>query len=346
MFFPVFMIKAKPKGASKTDALVNRLFSRFLIPLLGAAIALAGCRKSATDRFQGYAEGEFVHVAPQVSGELRELAVSRGNRVEAGDVLFALDPEPERSAVAEAEQRLEQAEASLADLRKGLRPSEIAALEARLEQARAARTLSVEDIARIRQLFDTKVVSREEMDNATAEHRQNEARVAELESELETARLGGRTDEIQAAEAQVASLAAALAQARWQLAQKTQRAPADALVFDTLYRPGEWIAAGRPVVSLLPPENVKVRFFVSERVVATVQAGDRVEVHADGVPERFRGRVSYISPQAEYTPPVIYSRESRTKLVFMIEAGFEPEVARRLHPGQPVDVFLAGKSTE
>jgi HlyD family secretion protein len=110
------------------------------------------------------------------------------------------------------------------------------------------------------------------------------------------------------------------------------------LVFDTLYREGEWVAAGRPVVMLLPPENIKVRAFVPETRIAAITTGAPVRVTVDGVSEAFAGRVSYISPRAEFTPPVIYSRESRAKLVFMIEAVFDPEVARKLHPGQPVDL--------
>ena len=110
------------------------------------------------------------------------------------------------------------------------------------------------------------------------------------------------------------------------------------MVFDTLYRAGEWVAAGRPVVAVLPPENIKVRAFVPEARVGTIHPGDAVKVSVDGIGEPFVGKVSFISPHAEYTPPVIYSQESRGKLVFMIEITFDPAAAARLHPGQPVDV--------
>ena len=111
-------------------------------------------------------------------------------------------------------------------------------------------------------------------------------------------------------------------------------------MFDTLYREGEWVAAGRPVVVLLPPQNIKVRTFVPEPLLATIHYGDRVQVTVDGVREPFIGTVSYISPHAEYTPPVIYSQGTRDKLVFMIEAVFDPQIAAGLHPGQPVDVLF------
>ena len=131
---------------------------------------------------------------------------------------------------------------------------------------------------------------------------------------------------------------AALARAEWDLAQKNQSAPQAGQVFDTLYRPGEWVPAGRPVVVLLPPQNIKVRAFVPQARIGTIRLGDPVQVTVDGVEKPFRGRVSFISPRAEFTPPVIYSRENRAKLVFLVEAVFDPETAARLHPGQPVDI--------
>ena len=162
--------------------------------------------------------------------------------------------------------------------------------------------------------------------------------MAELEAELRTAQLGSRSDQVIAAGAEVRAREAALAKADWELSQKRQKAPKAGLVFDTLYREGEWVAAGRPVVALLPPHNIKVRTFVPETLIGRIHPGHPVRVSVDGVREPFVGTVSYISPKAEYTPPVIYSQESRTKLVFMVETVFAPDIAASLHPGQPVDV--------
>ena len=129
-----------------------------------------------------------------------------------------------------------------------------------------------------------------------------------------------------------------LAQAEWNFSQKQQAAPQSGLVFDTLYREGEWVEAGHPVVELLPPEDIEVRAFVPETEIGTIHPGDKARVFVDGVKEPFAGKLAYIFPQAEYTPPVIYSEESRSKLVYMIEVTFDPEIAAKLHPGQPVDV--------
>jgi HlyD family secretion protein len=157
---------------------------------------------------------------------------------------------------------------------------------------------------------------------------------------LDTALLGSRTDQVIAAEAEVRAREAALARAEWELGQKRQQAPKSGLVFDTLYREGEWVPAGRPVVVLLPPENIKVRAFVQEKRLGTIHPGDDAQVAVDGVARPFSGKVSYISPRAEYTPPVIYSQESREKLVFMVELVFDPSAAAELNPGQPVDVLF------
>ena len=134
-----------------------------------------------------------------------------------------------------------------------------------------------------------------------------------------------------------------LDQTNWSFDQKRQAAPQSGLVYDTLFRQGEWVAAGKPVVVLLPPQNIKVRAFVPEPRVGSIHYGDEVRVWVDGVKDPFVGKVSYISPKAEYTPPVIYSRETRSKLVFMIESVFDSQASVNLHPGQPVDVEFKSK---
>jgi HlyD family secretion protein len=289
---------------------------------------------------QGYAEGEFVYVASPLGGALNSLRVQRGTRVQAGDPLFALDDTPEKVARDEAERRLAQARANLADVQKGKRPSEIDSLEAQLKQARAAQSLSEKELARQEQLLQTKAISLQDADRARSADDQNRQRVAQLTADLETARLGARSDQIAASEAGVRAQEAALRQAEWNLAQKRQSAPHAGLVFDTLYREGEWVGAGRPVVALLPPANIKVRAFVPETRIGSLHVGDKVRVLVDGVREPLAGNISFISPRAEFTPPVIYSQESRRKLVFLIEIAFPPEVAEQLHPGQPVDVLF------
>jgi HlyD family secretion protein len=300
-----------------------------------------GCSRPDPNRVQGYVEGEFVYVASPLPGALQSLSVQRGMQVKAGDLLFALDSTPELAARDEAERRLAQARATFEDVQKGKRPSEIDAISAQLRQARAAQALSEKEFARQENLTRTPGATAElEFLRARSNRDQARQRVAELDADLKTARLGSRSDQITAAEANLRAVESALTKAEWDLSQKHQTAPQAGLVFDTLYREGEWVPAGRPAVVLLPPRNIKVRAFVSETKIGRIHPGDRIRVSVDGVAEPFRGAVSYISPHAEYTPPVIYSQESRSKLVFMIEAVFDPQTSVNLHPGQPVDVQL------
>lgn len=298
----------------------------------------AACGRNSSDWMQGYVEGEFVYVSSPYPGTLASLSVGRGVQVKEGDPLFSLESVPERTARDEAARRLSQARSTLADLKKGRRPPELASIEAQLDRARASLVLSQKEFSRQETLFRTGAAPAQAVDRARSARDQDRQRVAQLESDLAAARLGARPDRVSAALANVKALSAALARAEWDLSKMRQTAPQAGQVLDTLYRKGEWVPAGRPVVVLLPPENIKVRVFVPETRIGAIHRGDPVVVAVDGVRDRFRGRVSFISPRAEYTPPVIYSRENRAKLVFLVEAVFEPETAARLHPGQPVDV--------
>jgi HlyD family secretion protein len=316
------------------------------VPFALLSLAFAGCAREKSAGWQGYLEGEFVYVASPLGGRLEKLSVEKGAQVAAGAPLFTLEHAAETAAQAQAAAQLRAAQARLADLGKGARPSELAALDARLAQARAATELSALELERATSLHDKKVLSEGDFDRARLAHEANQNLIAELDAQLATARLGARADTLAAAEADVAAAQAALARADWAVAQKTQTAPRAGLVYDTLYREGETVAPNAPVVTLLPPENIKVRFFVPESAVATLKNGDKVLVSPTNS-WSLEARVSYISPRPEYTPPVLYNRENRAKLVFMVEAVFAAPnsveadgSARQLHPGQPVDVTL------
>lgn len=313
------------------------------IDMVGVAVAslciLTGCDRPVANQVQGYIEGEFIYVSSPLAGTLETLSVVRGDRVTEGDPLFTLEDTPEKAALDETERRLAQARATFEDLKKGRRPSEIEALEAQLRQQRAALRLAEKELERQERISRVPgATSEQEKDRARSTRDQGIQRVAQIEADLKTARLGSRADQVEAAGANVKAVEAALSKAKWDLSQKERAAPRSGLVFNTIYRPGEWVAAGRPVVSLLPPENIKVRAFVPETMVGGIQPGTPVRVLIDGADRPVSGKISFISPQAEYTPPVIYSRENRTKLVFMVEAVVDPEAAINLHPGQPVDV--------
>lgn len=301
-------------------------------------LLLSGCAPTEEGVHAGYVEGEFVYVAAPLAGHLTRLEVVRGAEVAGGQALFALESEVETAAVQEAESRLAEADHRLADLRKGRRPSELAVLEARVQEMAARLALAEIELRRKEQLRDDQVIAPAELDVAVARRDADAALLGSLRAELDTARLGAREDAIQAAEAERESRVAALARARWALDQKQVTAPAAARVHETLYRPGEYVAAGMPVVALLPPGHVKVRFFVPEPELGRVKVGTKVTVTLSGEPTPVEATIRYVSTQPEFTPPVIYSRENRAKLVFMVEAHPPAEVAARWHPGQPAEV--------
>lgn len=303
-------------------------------------VLLAGCGKPAQDAWQGYVEGEFILLASPYAGQLQKLYAQRGDRVQAGQPLFALEQESERAARTEAGQRLHAAEARLSNLQARRRPAEIDALRAELTQARAALELSSSQLAQQQALFKGGFIAGARLDEAQAARARDAARVAEADAQLRSALQPlGREAERRAAESDAAGAQAALQQAALRLEQKSVAATAAGLVQETYFNEGEWVPAGRPVVSLLPPENIKLRFYAAQNVLQSLPTGKELEVHCDGC-EPIRAKVSYVSSQAEYTPPVLYSKESRHKLLFLVEARPMPGSGARLRPGQPVEVRL------
>ncbi|MGE5652216.1 MAG: HlyD family secretion protein [Bacillota bacterium] len=315
------------------------------VHILWIAALLAGCAEKAADYFPGYAEAEYVRLATPIAGTLVKLHVNRGDRVQQNAPAFVLEQESERAAREEAAFRVQRAQAQLANLSKGKRPDEIAAVRAQLEQAQAALQLSTRNLARIKKLVADKFLSPAALDEARSAYERDQGRAGELQSQLRVAQLGARSDEIDAAQKDLKAAEAQLAQADWRLEQKTQRIPVAGEVSDTLYREGEFVPAGSPVVSLLPPQNIKLRFFVPEPALGALKLGQDVVVRCDGCQSAIAAKISYLSSAPEYTSPLIYSKETRATLVFMIEARPAANQAQALHPGQPVEIRLANAKT-
>ena len=294
--------------------------------LLALLVLLAGCHEETAGRYQGYVEGEAIRVAAPRAGRLDLLAVQAGDAVNAGARLFALEAGAEKAA-------LDEARARLADLGKGERPEEEAIRRAQLAAAQAQAALSQKEWQRQQALFEDRVVSRERLDQAATRRDRDAASVRELQARLRAGALAGRDDARRAAEA-------AVAQAQWQLDQKSQAAPAAGRVEDVYFRAGEWVPAGAPVLALLPPQNRKLRFFVPQEALDGLRPGRRLRVSCDGCARPLEATVSHVAASAEFTPPVIYSREQRSRMVFLVEARPVPGDAAGLHPGQPVDIEL------
>lgn len=307
---------------------------------LCALLILPGCEQQANTALQGYVEGEYVYLAAPFSGYLETLAVTRGSQITQGSPVFALEHQNELAARENAAQKLRAAQAQLADLQSGKRPQELDVIKAQMVQADAAAKLSATELKRIERLIKAKAASKEELETAQANDEKNQARIVELQAQLAVAELAARPDTLAAAEANVSAAQATLAQADWSLAQKTVNATRSGLISDTFFSQGEWVAAGNPVVSILPAENRKVRFFVPEPELSSLHIGQSIRVDCDGCKSPIAMTISYIAPQSEYTPPVIYSKESRQKLVVMVEAKPDAKDAELLPVGLPVDVLV------
>lgn len=311
-----------------------------IVAALCVVASLAACSRRDNAGWQGYVEGEYVYLASSQSGTLTQLQVQRGQNVNAGAPLFELESVNETAALQQAQQQLSAAQALLADLRTGRRPPEVRVTEAQLAQARANAHKAALQLARDEAQLKAGGIAQAQLDDSRALAESSAAQVRELENQVSVAHLPGRSQQIAAQAAQVEAAQAAVAQARWRLDQKRVAAPAAGFVQDTLFRIGEWVPAGNPVVQLLPPQNVKVRFFVSETALGRLATGRNVTVHCDGCAADIPATITFISNAAEYTPPVIFSNENRTKFVFMAEARPAPADAPKLHPGQPVEVRL------
>jgi HlyD family secretion protein len=260
-------------------------------------LALAACEKQPDTGWLGYGEGDTAFIAAPQAGWVTKLTVERGQMVHRGDLLFVLDSTAQQSS-------RDQAEAALA------------AARASLNQERANLAYSKTELTRQDNLAQAGAGTPTQRDLAENNFHQSAARIAQLE-------------------AQIGQMQAGLSGAAYSLSQRQVMAETDGPVQDIYFRPGEYAPASTPVLSLLPPANIYVRFFVPESEIAKLHLGSRVRISCDGC-KPMEAQISFIASQVEYTPPVIFSVGNREKLVFKLEARAPGGLG--LHPGQPVDV--------
>lgn len=303
-------------------------------------LLMSGCQSNDPQMYNGYAEGEFVNVSSTQSGKLDKLFVARGAQVTQNTNLFALECESEVLTLQQAQADLAAAEATLRDYQKGSRPEELKVIEAQLSQAVASAENAAKQYERNSALFPTNAVSKTQLDDSEALAKSSEAKVKELKNSLKVATLSKRTDQITAQQKRIEQLRSILKQAQWKIDEKGGKSRYNALVYDTLYREGEFVPQGGIIVRLLPPENIKIRFFVPQNIAESLKIGTNITITQRSDGKNLPARVTYISPEAEFTPPIIYSNESKNKLSYMIEAYPSKNDAPLLHPGQPVEVIL------
>ena len=314
---------------------------RPLLPALALLLA-AGCKPDLPPEEQGwlpgYLEADVIEIASSEPGTLATLDVHRGQRVARDAPLFTLDATPLRQELAAMQARREAADKRAADAALGEREETLRRISADLAAANEALNFARLEQTRVRGLLEKTVATQAQVDSADSSVKQQEERVHSLEAVQALAHKGQRPLQVDALAAEAAALAATTAQLEWRVAQTSRAAPADAFVEDTLREPGEWVPAGRPVVLLRRANDLRVRCFLPPDRVAALRKGDMLEVRPPGDGPLLRATVSRIADQAEFTPPVIYSREESERLVILVEADLAPADAERLHPGLPVTV--------
>ena len=313
------------------------------LSLLLPALFISGCNNNNEMIRQGYIEGDFTYVASQVGGTLNDLLVARGDKITKDQPLFKLDLSPQIDQENQAKANLAQAQSTLLNLEKGARPSELAAIIAQQEQVQAKIVFAKKTVSRYQRLVKAKVLQQSSLDKAVSNHKNLEAQLDQLNENLITAKLAARVDEINAAKASVKAATAALKTAEWNVQQKIITSPVNGIVYDRYFRTGEVVAPDQPVVSLLAPENVYLVFYAPEEQLARLKVGQMVKVTCDNCPKNITAKIRFLSPKAEFTPPVIYSEKTRSKLTYRIEANLPEVFEKTLHPGQPVTVDITPK---
>ncbi len=293
-----------------------------------------------TNAAVGYIEGEYVNVAPIEVARIATEYVRRGDKLKAGDRIATLETADAEIAVHNAEAALAVAQADLANILYGRRPEEIAAIAASLRAAQVQADDSKRTLERRKDLFNRGFASQADLDTAQTAYDVAASRVRELTANLAVAKLPARDEEIIAARNKVAQAQAALDNAKWRLEQRQLVAPAAGYVSDIIRRVGDVAGPSAPVVSFLPENAVKVKIYVPEAALSSLALGQKLDVRCDGCEKGLTAFITYIAREAEFTPPVIYSLESRQTLVYLIEARAANDKPLRLQPGQIVDVDL------
>lgn len=308
-----------------------------ILPLI--AVSLLSCqKKEGAKTFPGYIEGDFVYISPVFSGKLKELKVEKGQTVKKDALLFALDYTPKEARLKALQAMKKSVESILADMKKGKRQSVLDSLQNQVESAKIFVDGANTGHERTSEMYKKDAISFKEYNIVKHIYMLSKSILKGTEINLRNGSLGSREDRIASVNSALTAVNNMVTEAEWELNQRKQKAPADAYVFDTFFHEGEVVTAGKPVVSLLPPENIKARFYVRETVLDKIRTGNKVSISIDGISEPVPGIINYISPKEEYTPPVIFSKQNRSKLVYLVEASVSPENAKKLHPGQPITV--------
>jgi HlyD family secretion protein len=308
----------------------------FLAWLVGlVALVIPGFGATEPPHYNGYVEARYVYASPSTAGPLESISVREGDTVLAGDLLFRLRSEQQVALLQGAEARVAAAEAGLKNLTTGSRADELDVIQASLQKAQADMSLAQDSATRSEKLFAQGLVPQSKLDQDRATLASAEAAVRQLEAQLKVAELPARGEQQVQAEANLTAAQADAEKANADLADRTITAPAAGRIERVFFDAGEIVAAGTPVVSILPQGALKVKFYVPEAARAGFALGDKLAVSCDGCPDGLSASISFFASDPQFTPPVIYSRDERQRLSYLIEATLD---GASLHPGQPVTV--------
>ena len=304
--------------------------------LMGLVAILPGFGPAAPPSWNGYAEDDYVYAAAASAGTIASMPVAEGQLVHKGDVLFVLETSQQQAQYDAARARADAAEATLANLKTGSRQEEIDVTKAQLMKAGADLSLAQQNLARTQDLFDRGLTPVATLDQGKASVKAAQAAVDQLTAQLKVQQLPARHAQQIAAEANVAAAKADAATARAALETRTVTAPADGRVERLYYKAGEVVAVGAPVAALSGAGTMKVLFYVSEADRQQFTLGQQVAVSCDGCAAGLTASISRFASDPQFTPPIIYSRDERSRLSFLTEAVMDQQNA--VLPGQPVSI--------
>lgn len=303
--------------------------------IMGALMALLSPAATPAG-YTGYIEADPVYVAPVSTGRIVEMPVEEGESVAAGSVLFRLDDSQQQASLAAAEARSAAARATLANLTTGSRSEELDVIRATLRKAEADLDMARSTLSRSEKLHLSGTVPAARVDQDRTTLAASEAQVAQLRAQLAVAELPARNAQQEVAQANLLGAEAEAQRARIDLAERRTTAPVGGVVDSVYFTAGEVATGGTPVVAILPEGALEARFFVPEPERGRVQPGTVVTVTCDGCAPA-KARVVHLANSPQTTPPVIYSREERSRLVYLVKARLGP--GSTLQPGQPVTVL-------
>lgn len=307
-------------------------------------LSLAACGRAGDGGaivLNGRIEAPTVDLAPKVAGRVVEVKVREGDRVKAGDLLVVLDLGETALSVERDRQGLAAAELRLKDLETGNRPPEIAAGEADVADRKAAVELAKKEVTRQEALMARKVGVPRDLDRARTDLSRAEAALKSSQERLSLLREGFRKYQTEQARHDAERAATVLKQSETVAREGEIRAPADGVVLHRMAEPGLLLAAGQPALTLAFANRLYVRTFVPETKLGRVRQGSAARVTVDAFPGKsFPARVTEISPDAEFTPKAVETREERVNLVYAAKVDLDAGWAEPLVPGQPAEVLV------